>query len=53
MLTATIELHGETETDIELALDEVRRLVGEGFTSGHNSNDTGKFTFNISEGTGS
>lgn len=52
MLTAKIELHGDTERDIELALDEVRRLVSEGYTSGHNRNDTGKFTFTISEVTG-
>ena len=36
---------GENDPDIEDALEEVLRLVREGFTSGQSSNETGEFTF--------
>ncbi len=45
-----IEITGDSESDIELALAEVTRLISEGFTSGGNSNDTGAFTFSVSVG---
>lgn len=47
MLTLTVEIEGKNEGDLELALQEVTRLVGEGYTSGNNSNDTGSFRFTV------
>lgn len=36
---------GENDPDIEDALEEVLRLIREGFTSGQASNETGEFVF--------
>jgi hypothetical protein len=44
-LTSTIE--GQTTSDLEVALEEVHRLIAEGNTSGFNRNDTGRFEFSI------
>jgi hypothetical protein len=49
MKTFTIEITGQSETDIDNALAEVSRLIDSGMLSGHNSNDTGSFSFD-SEG---
>ena len=46
VLTATVE---STDDDLTLGLEEVMRLVTEGFTSGFNRNDTGRFNFDIVE----
>ncbi len=46
-LTVTIE--GVDDGDIEMALGEVKRLVGEGYTSGFNDNETGAYNFGIVE----
>lgn len=46
---ATIELTGETTDDLLIALDEVKRNIESGCTSGFNRNDTGRFTFDITE----
>jgi len=46
-LTVTIE--GKDDGDLEIALDEVSRLVNEGYQAGHNSNDTGAFLFDTDE----
>jgi hypothetical protein len=45
----TIECHGTEEADLDLAQEEVSRLIGEGYTSGMNSNETGSFTFTVHE----
>lgn len=45
MKTFTIEIKGNTQSDIELAIEEIARLVSQEFLSGFNSNDTGSFTF--------
>lgn len=50
MLKGTINFRGKTESDLLAAIDEARRLVEDGNTSGWNSNDDGSFTFHIVEG---
>lgn len=40
-----VTVWAEADSDIEDALEEVQRLVREGFTSGQASNETGEFTF--------
>jgi hypothetical protein len=46
-LTLTATLTGATTSDLEIALDEVKRLTREGYQSGHSQNDSGSFTFSI------
>jgi hypothetical protein len=46
-MTLQIEIEGHTTEDAALALDEIKRLVSEGFRTGFNSNDTGRFSFEI------
>lgn len=46
-----IELEGDTEDDLDLALAVVCSKVKQGFTSGHDSNDTGNYRFDVSEDT--
>lgn len=41
----TIVIEGKKEGDIELAAEEVLRLIREGYTSGMNSNSTSRFHF--------
>jgi hypothetical protein len=41
----TITVQGKSQSDIEMALDEVKKLIQEDFYSGMNSNDTGEFSF--------
>lgn len=48
MLTLKIEIKGKTDSDLEIALDEVARSVARGNTSGADSNDTGRYSFAIS-----
>lgn len=45
MLKVTIALEGKNDSDIENALNEVKRLLSEGNRSGFNENDSGKFEF--------
>lgn len=40
-----IAVSGNTQRDIELALEEVLRLVRKGYLAGVNSNDTGDYSF--------
>lgn len=47
MLDVTITLHGKTQYDLELAAEEVKRLLSEGYLSGMNSNDDGEFYFDV------
>ena len=44
-MQVTIVINGDTDGDIEQALDEVRKLIGEGNTTGFNSNESGSFHF--------
>lgn len=41
----TIELSGQSEYDCDIALDEAVRLLKEGYTAGHNSNESGSYSF--------
>jgi hypothetical protein len=45
LITFQITIRGENDPDIEDALEEVLRLIREGYTSGQGSNETGEFTF--------
>jgi hypothetical protein len=49
MKTLTITITGETEDDLCFSIDEVRRLVDEGYLSGFNSNETASYNFDIKE----
>ena len=42
------DIQGNSESDLVDALRELIRLIDNGFTSGFNSNDDGKFSFDIS-----
>lgn len=42
-----IEVSGEYDGEIELALEEVFRLLKKGYLSGKNSNETGGFYFEV------
>ena len=44
-----IEIEGKSQSDIEIALKEVLRLIEAGFLSGMDSNEDGEFSF-ASEG---
>ena len=44
-----IEAWGDTEEDVELAIEEAQRRISGGNTSGCDRNDTGGFTFTITE----
>ena len=44
-ITFQIAIRGENAPDIEAALEEVLRLIREGYTSGQGSNETGEFAF--------
>jgi len=43
-----IEISGKTQSDIEIAIQEVLRLVAQGYLSGRNGNDDGDFSFESS-----
>ena len=47
--TITITLSGEDESDIELAFEEVVRVINEGYTNGFNENETGSYKFETTE----
>jgi len=42
-----ITVNGNSESDILIALDEIKNKIGEGYTSGKDGNDTGDYYFNI------
>jgi hypothetical protein len=44
-----IKISGKTEPDLTLALDEVRQKVEEGFLSAFDGNDSGNYTYEITE----
>jgi len=45
--TCKIEVEGETIEDLDIAIDEVKRLLSEGFFSGFDSNDSGSYSFKM------
>lgn len=47
MLTGTITFTGKTLGDLEMAINEAKRLISDGNTCGANSNEDGEFSFNI------
>lgn len=47
-LLLVIHIHGETESDLDASLEEVRRLVGQGFTRGTDRNESADYYFDIS-----
>jgi len=47
MLTLTIEITGSQFGDLDLALMQVKKQVGQECLSGADSNDTGEYTFTI------
>ena len=47
MLNLTVNVEGKTSGDLELALQEIVRLVSEGYLSGGDGNDTGDYHFDI------
>lgn len=47
MLKFSAIAEGQTSGDLELALEQMLRLVREGFTSGADKNDTGRYTFTV------
>lgn len=49
MKTLTITITGLWDQHLEDGLDEVRRLVANGNTSGQNRNETGSFSFDVDD----
>lgn len=47
MRIAVINIEGKTDSDIELALEEILRLIKKDFTSGLDINDSGSFDYGI------
>ena len=47
MLELKVEAKGQRYSDLEQALEETLRLVRGGFTSGFDSNNTGRYSFEI------
>jgi hypothetical protein len=47
-----IHIEGKHEDDAIYALDEVRRIIEEGYTSGFNSNISGSYSFSRTEPVG-
>lgn len=45
----TIEIEGDEEGDLELALGEALSRIKQGYTSGHDANDTGRFNFDVTD----
>lgn len=45
----TVEVVGADDSDLEFGLEEVLRLVKEAYSSGHNSNGSGSFSFSIDD----
>jgi 5-methylcytosine-specific restriction endonuclease McrA len=47
MLTLTVTIEGRTDGDLELALEAVTDSIQRGNTSGFDSNESGRYTFDI------
>jgi len=48
-LRVTIDLRGDSRDDILSSLDEVRKQIGEGYTSGFDSNDSEGFDWSYTD----
>lgn len=46
-LKVIIELNGKTARDIRQAIAEVSNLLGTGYLSGYNENNTGDYRFDV------
>lgn len=44
-----IRLGGDTDDDIEVALEEALRLIKDGFSSGFDSNESGFYRMDVNE----
>lgn len=44
-----IIIEGDDQGDLEIALEEAMRKIQEGYTSGADRNDTGSYSFDVSE----
>lgn len=47
MLKLAITITGKGWGDLEVALEELQRLIGDEYTEGKNSNDSGAFYFSV------
>lgn len=47
-LTMSATLYAKTWEDLEIALDEIKRRVSDGFTSGSDCNESSSYSFDIS-----
>ena len=47
MLELNVAINGKTLTDLEMALDEVKRAVCQGYLTGANRNDDGNYSFTV------
>lgn len=47
MLILTINIEGKTLSDLEIAIDEVKKHISNGCVSGMDSNNDGEFNFQI------
>lgn len=48
-LSANIEIDGQTTSDLLIAIDEVKKKIEDGFTSGAENNQTGGYDFTVKE----
>lgn len=46
-LKITIEVEGEESCDVECALDEAFKKMGEGYVSGSDDNDASRYNFEV------
>lgn len=49
MKQLNVNIEGETLTDLEIALEEVKSAISTGCSSGFNGNDTGDYSYTIEE----
>lgn len=47
MKKLVIEITGKTDSDLLIALEYVTKGVEEGYVTGHDSNDSGRYLFNV------
>lgn len=47
MYDLSLTIKGDTEEDVEIAVEEVLRLLKDGFTSGIGSNESGSYEFTV------
>lgn len=46
-LKLSVQIEGQETEDLQMALEEILRLVGDGFTSGFDRNETGSYWISI------